>query len=258
MRIIKRLYNDFLRPCKIGDYEKVIKKAKELGYEFHTIRSFEQVIGHKQTGKKYLILRRDVDTKDIKILRKMLEVEKKYGARCSYYFRLSTFDIQLMQDIEKFGGEASYHFEEIASFCYEHKKIDLGFVNTHMNLIRQNFIDNYKEMKALTGLRMDTVASHGDFINVKLGIRNNYLIDERVRKDTGIIREAYDREHEGELDCNIFDLGEKDFAQEIIEVLESGAQTVEWLTHPRQWNSPFWVNLKEEISRVFRGIYMNI
>lgn len=258
MNIRKRIYNDFFRPSKIADYEKVIRCASELGYEFHTIRSFENIIGNKDPHKKYLVLRRDIDTKDIKILKQMLDVEKKYGARCSYYFRLSTVDVPFMQEIERAGGEASYHFEEVASYCYRNHVKSLDIVKKHMDEIRRNFVHNYKYLRRLTGLPMLTVASHGDFMNVRLGVRNNILFNQWVREETGIIREAYDSEHENELNSNIFDLGDQDFAEEIIEELEKGTQTVEWLTHPRQWNSPVWINLKEEIGRALRGIYMKI
>lgn len=122
MRIKRRLYNDFLRPSKEGEYEKLLKAARDNGYEFHTVFSFEDVVGRGRIdGKKYLILRRDIDTADFKILRKMLVLEKKYGARATYYFRWNTINVKLMHEIAEAGGEASYHFEEIATYCYKHR-----------------------------------------------------------------------------------------------------------------------------------------
>ena len=37
MNIKKRIYNDFFRPSKEGEYEQILKAAKEKGYEFHTM-----------------------------------------------------------------------------------------------------------------------------------------------------------------------------------------------------------------------------
>lgn len=256
MRIAKRLYDDFFRPSKIEDYERVIRTASECGYEFHSICSFEQLDGRLEPEKKYFILRRDIDTADIAILRKMLYVEKKYGARCSYYFRLSTMDVDFMREIQDNGGEASYHYEEIASYCYRHHLKNKNLVLVHMEDIRKMFIRNYFSFKQKTGCPCLTIASHGDYMNVQLGIRNAAIIDERVRQETGIIREAYDEQHESLLEKNIADLGDKDFAEEIIGVLKDGYHVVEWLTHPRQWNSPVWINLKEEVSRIGKGLYM--
>ena len=76
MNIKRRLYDDFFRPSKEVEYEQILKSAKENGYEFHTVLSFEDVVKNGvQPDKKYLILRRDIDTADFKILRKMLALE---------------------------------------------------------------------------------------------------------------------------------------------------------------------------------------
>ena len=68
MYIIKRLYDDFLRPSKEADYERILKAAYDNGYEFHTMLSFEDIIREGRIeGKRYLILRRDIDTADSKL-----------------------------------------------------------------------------------------------------------------------------------------------------------------------------------------------
>lgn len=45
MNIKRRLYNDFLRPSKEDEYERILRTAKEARYEFHTVLSFEDVVG---------------------------------------------------------------------------------------------------------------------------------------------------------------------------------------------------------------------
>lgn len=45
MNIKRRLYNDFLRPSKEDEYERILRTAKENGYEYHTVLSFEDVVG---------------------------------------------------------------------------------------------------------------------------------------------------------------------------------------------------------------------
>lgn len=256
----RRLYADFFRPSKEEEYERIIKTAKEKGYEFHTVLSFEEVL---KTGidkdKKYLILRRDIDTADFKILRKFLEIEKKYGARSTSYFRWNTINKKLMADIEKCGGESSYHYEEIASFCYQHRIREKKVVIERMEEIRGLFIANIEKFRKKTGVSCLTVASHGDYVNTKFQFQNKELMDERVRKETGIIREAYDSEHMSALTFRIADQVEGDMtAAKVIEALERGEQVLEVLTHPRQWNSPIWVNLKEEIVRICKGLYMRL
>ena len=118
-----RIYSDFLMPSRLDDYKKLLKIALDSGYKIDSIAGFyEKIETHKIDSKKrYLILRHDIDT-DIKTAMEMWNIERSMGVISSYYFRLSTFDVNLMQEISKSGGEASYHFEEVATFA---KKKDL-------------------------------------------------------------------------------------------------------------------------------------
>lgn len=260
MNIKRRIYNDFLRPSKETEYECILKTAVDNGYEFHTMLSFEDIIVKDiEVGKKYLILRRDIDTADSKILRKMLALEKKYCARATYYFRWNTIDVKLMQEISEAGGEASYHYEEIATYCYKHKIKSKELMLQHMEEIRDLFINQYSKFKEKTGQPCLTIASHGEFVNTKLGVQNTTIIDERVRKATGIVREAYDKPHMDMLTCRIADQVEMEhFTEKAIAAIERGEPVLELLTHPRQWNSPVWINLKEELNRVGKEFFWRI
>lgn len=260
MNIKERLYNDFFRPSKVGEYERILKAARDNGYEVHTMLSFEDVIKNDlEKGKKYLILRRDIDTADFKILRKMLALEKEYGARATYYFRWNTISVKLMKEIAEAGGEASYHFEEIATYCYRHRIRSRQKMLEHIEEIKDLFIDQLKEFRQKTDQPCLTIASHGDYVNSKFKFQNKELIDERVRKTCGIKREAYDEVHMDILTCRIADQSEmENFTEKAIAAIERGEPVLELLTHPRQWNSPVWVNLKEEIVRVFKQIYMGL
>lgn len=260
MNIKKRLYDDFFRPSKEREYEEILKTAKKCGYEFHTMLSFEELIeGGINSDKKYLILRRDIDTADSYILRKFLEIEKKCGARATYYFRWNTIDKKLMRDIEEAGGEASYHYEEIATFCYKHKIRSKEVVLSRIEEIRDLFIANIAKFRKETGTKCLTIASHGDYVNTKIRLQNKEIINERVRLATGIIREAYDSEHFDVLTFRLADQVERDnFTPKAIDAIKRGEPVLELLTHPRQWNSPIWINLKEEIVRLIKGLYMRL
>lgn len=260
MGIKKRLFNDFFRPSKECEYELILMAALDNGYEFHTVLSFEDVIANGiEEGKKYLILRRDIDTADFKILRKMLALEKIYGARATYYFRWNTINIKLMKDIAEAGGEASYHYEEIATYCYKHKIKSKDVMMQRIEEIRDLFIEQYAKFKAKTGQPCLTIASHGEFVNTRLNVQNTVIVDDRVRETCGIKREAYDRPHMDVLTCRIADQVEmENFTNKAIAAIEREEPVLELLTHPRQWNSPMWVNLKEEINRVYKEIYWKL
>ena len=258
MDLKQRIYNDFFRPSKEDEYEEILKAAQKAGYEFHTVLSFEDVIltGIKPE-KKYLIMRRDVDTGDFKILHKMLDLEKKYGARATYYFRWNTLNEGLMKDISENGGEASYHYEEIATYCYRHHIKSKEKMYEKIETIRDLFVENYFRFKKLTGQKCFTISSHGDYLNTLINCPNKILINDRVRETCGIIREAYDAPHMKSLTCRIADQIEMDsFTEKALLAIENREHVLELLTHPRQWNSPVYVNLKEEIVRMLKGLYM--
>ena len=85
--LCRRVYHDYLRPDQTTGYEALLRMAVENGYVFETVSSFDQRIreGGVQPQSRYCILRRDVDTKALSTLRRMLQAEVKYGARCSYF-----------------------------------------------------------------------------------------------------------------------------------------------------------------------------
>ena len=189
----------------------------------------------------------------------MLALEKKYGARATYYFRWNTIDVNLMKEIAAAGGEASYHYEEIATYCYKHRIRSKEVMLQHMEAIRDLFIKQFATFKEKTGLPCLTIASHGEFVNTRLKVQNTEIIDERVRKICNILREAYDKPHMELLTCRIADQKEMEhFHEKAIAAIERGEPVLELLTHPRQWNSPIWVNLKEELNRVCKEIYWRV
>lgn len=74
-----------------------------------------------------------------------------------------------------------------------------------MEEIRDILISNIIKFRKVTGRPCLTIASHGDYVNTKFKIQNKELVDNRVRKAAGIIREAYDKEHFDLLTCRIAD-----------------------------------------------------
>jgi len=250
--IFKRIYNNFLMPSRIDDYEKIIKTAKDNGYEFHSVRSFESVKDHIDPQRKYLVLRCDVDTPDYKTLRNFLNIEYKYGAASSYYFRLSTVNYQFMREVERKGGEASYHYEEIATYCYEKRIKNKLLIDANLADIQSIFINNYNSFKEKSRLPCLIVASHGEFVNVRLGIPNKYLINNEIKFELGIIREAYDDEHINKLTCRIADHSSQFFIEEAINAIENGENVLELLIHPRQWRSAGWINFKMDFIRFYK------
>ena len=257
-KLTDRIYSDFLMPSRLQEYEVLLKTAMDAGYEICSIREFWRKIKSNQVNADslYLILRHDIDT-DLKTAEEMWRVEKKLGVKSSYYFRLSTLDIRMMKEMEQFGTEASYHYEEVATLAKKFKWKNAKDVNEHLGQISQTFINNLKFIRARSGLPLEIVASHGDFANRKLGIANWILLkDKKVREDSGIELEVYDDSFMKYVNTRHSDGSYPDFwkKNDPLKSIQDRSKVIYILVHPRQWKVRIAVNLRENLVRIMEGI----
>lgn len=245
-------------PSRLDEYESLLQKALYRGYEIHSVFSFWSKINTSglDPHKKYLILRHDIDT-DLSTAKEMWKIEQRLGIAASYYFRLSTIDISFMQLIHKTGSEASYHYEELASYCKRNgiKKHDK--VHKEMDHIRSIFKENYLFLKKQTMLPMKTVASHGDFVNRKLRMANEEILkDKSLRKELGIVFEVYDDTLMTYLTKRYSDTLAPSFwkPENPIESFQRNEHIVYILTHPRHWRRHILENTLDNIKRFWEGI----
>ncbi len=256
--IIKRIEHDFFILNRINEYERLLKCFKDNGFIFHTVRSFENI---SEPSSKICILRRDVDSRNKSILNEMLSVEKNYEACCSYYFRLRTLDIPFMQKIEEFGGEASYHFEEIASYAIKHHLKSREEVFSHIDDIRDNFCENIKKVRSKSGLECVTISSHGEWINRKLKVTNRELLNDRIRSEMGIVCETYDTDCMNRVNIRHADHNEPrdSFVDRISEEISDKEQTIVYiLTHPSHWKSDWGGSLRINVRRITDELYWRL
>lgn len=78
--------------------------------------------------------RHDIDT-DVGGARAFFEIEKALGIRASYYFRLSTIDRDLMREINSYGSEVGYHYEELATHAKRYGLNTPAVARAHMDAI---------------------------------------------------------------------------------------------------------------------------
>ena len=141
---------------------------------------------------KLLILRHDVDS-DIETTRAMWRIERELGIKSSYFFRLSTVDLPLMREIEACGGSVGYHFEELATVAKRKGLKTREQVMEDLPYMRDPFERNLTELRDQTQLPLRFVASHGDFVNRRLGVPNWVILrDAAFRDRMNIELEAYD------------------------------------------------------------------
>ena len=253
--LYNRIYADYLMPSRLKEYEKIITQSISEGYTHITLKDYYTALANNKLKGRYFIHRHDIDT-DIRTTKKMFAIEKKHNIKTTYYFRLSTITPKLMKEIEEFGSEASYHFEEIATFCKKNKIKSKEKAISRLDEIKAEFHKNFKQLESDLGYKFKTVASHGDFVNRKLNLINNEITnDPKLRLSLEIDCEAYDSNLHESFNAYISDKPyPKYYSPENIFDVIGKADIICMLTHPRQWETNFWVNTKDNVLRFFEGV----
>jgi hypothetical protein len=254
--LLNRLYADYFMPSRLAEYEALLIRAKAAGYRQLSVRSFHRTLreglsGAGQPPHKTLVHRHDIDS-DVRTARKLFALEVKHGVGASYYFRLSTLDYGFMRDIEAAGGEASYHYEEVASFAKRHRLHSADQVRARFPEIRDLFVRNYLSIRERAGLPMTTVASHGDFANRRLQVINHELLrDPELRRRCGIECEAYDADLLRHFDIYISDRPHPMYYYPVSPFEALGQQQrICLLTHPVQWETNWLENTRCNVVRL--------
>lgn len=252
-----RIYGDYLMKNRFGLYRNILETAIAKGYEHLSMIQFYHLIkeGKLTADKKIFIHRHDIDT-DKKGAAIFFEIEKSLCIKSSYYFRLSTLEIPLMKEINNYGSEASYHYEEIASYCKRNGILKPEQVAQHLAAIREEFKKNFTAVETNLGYKLRTVASHGDFVNRKLKIANHLLLQQELKDELGIVAEAYDPVFTENYSIKISDKEAPVYFAPThpLEAIEKQFPVIYLLTHPRQWRTRFLTNTKDNLQRIKEGI----
>lgn len=178
----------------------------------------------------------------------------------TYYFRKSTIDKRLIQDLEEYGYETGYHYEEIADYEKKHKTRSVKQLENRMDEISSLFRKNLSNFRNITGSKSLSVSSHGDFINVLYNYGNrNILKNQSIRDELGILVEAYDKivnENVGARFADQILLDE--FTGHVENAIHQGIECIMILTHPRNWKVDWISNTKENVKRMMQGVAYRI
>ena len=126
-----------------------------------------------------------------------------------------------------------------------------------MPTIRKLFHENLKILREKSGLPLNIVASHGDFVNRKLKMYNwEILKDGDFRKTVGVDLEVYDdvfvrnisRRHSDNLYPSFWK------PENPLQAVRAEAPRVYVLVHPRHWRTNPKVNFVDNVHRVFEGV----
>lgn len=243
-----RIYANYFMKNRYKEYEEFLKAFLNAGYQFICIRDYEKL---KDKNCKHIILRHDIDS-DVKIAKKMFEIEKQLNIKSTYYFRLCTFNAKLIKEIYEYGSEVGYHYEEIAQYCKDKRQFSKDFVYNNIEEIKKCMINNVSEFEEKAGIKIDSIASHGDFINRKINIRNEYLYDKDMKKRLNLI-EAYDIDRL--IDFRTIDaMYPKYWQHDYKKAIDLNSQNVLILVHPRWWDKAPITRTMLEVERAVEAI----
>ncbi|WP_426195146.1 hypothetical protein [Massilia sp. DWR3-1-1] len=254
--LIDRLYSDYAMPSQLAKHESAIVAAADAGYAQISVREFVRGLPQRaHAHARTLVHRHDIDT-DLRTARKLFEIEKRHQVRSSFYFRLSTLDFRLMHEIEEYGGEASYHYEELATFAKRHRIKRPTDVMSRLPEIKEEFASNFLSIERTLGSKMTTVASHGDFANRRLKLHNTIILgDAALRTMCGITCEAYDAVLMNNTDIYISDRPHPQYFYPTTPRDALGRHArIYLLTHPRQFETNWIENTKENLARLYQSL----
>ena len=252
--LFNRLYSDYLMPSRLDKYEALLQTASERGYRQTSVREFLRAPSSADRPST-LVHRHDIDT-DLRTAAKMFNAEARQGITASYYFRLSTLDFGLMREIEAYGSEASYHFEEAADFAKRHHIKNAAVLRSRFPLIRAQFRQNLARIEAALGKKLVTVASHGDFANRRLKVINNEILGDRAfRARCGIDCETYDAELLSQFDLYISDRPHPLYFHPMAPQDALGRyRSICLLTHPSQWETNWRESTRCNVRRLVEDL----
>lgn len=254
--IFNKLYSGYLMPSRLGTYEAFVFLALNSGYLQTSVRAyFKSMRGSEYCNNKIIVHRHDIDS-DIRTARKLFEIERKYNIRSSYYFRIATLDYEFMREIEEYGSEASYHYEEVATFAKKNHLKNPAEIRKHLPEIRNEFLINFNLIEERLGKKLTTVASHGDFVNRRLKLINHELLDDQKLRDRcGIECESYDRTLLNNFDIYISDRPHPQYYHPISPFDAIGQHNkICFLTHPAHWETNWVENTKVNLYRLYEGM----
>jgi hypothetical protein len=249
-----RIYADFIMPSRLPAYGQLLESALRADYAVASIDEFWKLIvdGAVEPARRYLVLRHDIDT-DAATARRMWQIEQSIGIRGSYFFRLSTVDLTLVSAINAGGAHASYHYEELATLAKlrraRSREDAMRLVPEAQDLFRANL----EWLRATTGLPIHIVASHGDFMNRRLGVPNLVILDDRqYRRAIGIELETYDDEFMRFISSRHSDTLHPVYwiPSSPLDAIQQGEPVIYLLVHTRHWRVNRAANALDDVRRL--------
>jgi len=243
MGVINRINRDYFQKSRAKEYEHLISAAVNQGYEVLSVIDYWYLIQSKslKDGCNYLVLRHDVDVNNVSGNTFFFEIEKKYGVKATYYFRLFSMKahLPLISDLKQAGFEVGYHYEELATLSKKNGWGASKCVEKNRAIIEKAFCENLSFFKQETGLTVYSICAHGDWMNRHLGIPNQTQFSKEFLNEQNILLEAYDSSYMSAFDVYISDvaLHPRKWARNysVMDAIKDGKSRIYFLSHEGLW-----------------------
>src|SRR5262245_600214 len=251
-RICERIYADYLAGNRLEEYRRLAESSLALDFCHWTLADLNASIATNSIAPdaKVFVHRHDIDT-DVGGARAFFEIEKSLGIRATYYFRLNTIDRDLMREINGYGSEVGYHYEELATLVKHCGRHTRAAALAHMDAITAEFARNFRSLEQSLGFKIRSVASHGDFANRRIGMQNTEILDnDELRRRLGIECEGYDASLMAFFEAYLSDdLPTRPYKRgSPFEAIQS-KRSICLLTHPRHWRTNVLSNTGDNLWR---------
>ncbi len=256
-----RLKADYLIRSRIGEYQSLLREARNRGYALLSLIEFYDQVkqGLVPPDRRCLVLRHDVDVRNIRCTEAFYERELDQGGHATYYFRLSTAKVheRLIGNLLASGFEVGYHFEEPAALVKRRHLKSRDEVFSKRNEIQEMFRGNCQVFRKSYNQHLRSVCSHGDWINRRLGFENHELIDASLLTECGLSFEAYQDTFVRYFDIYVSDVTDPPAIwrdnYSLSEAFAAEKARIYLLTHERYWYPGPLVYTGENLNRAWEG-----
>ena len=241
------------------EYARLLAASKRAGYELVGLQEFHERAPVEGEDWRALALRHDVDIRDVDGNEAFLAVERSVEARATYYFRMSTAGphADLIRRLLRGGFEVGYHYEEGATVAKRHGLTSRAALEARRSEVAALFRDNCAEFRNRWNPGLSSVASHGDWINGRLGFANSVFVTPQLLSECGLRFEAYAGDFLSGFDVYVSDAARYParWANEygVYEAMRDGRRRICLLTHERRWHPSCLAGLAADAGRVADG-----
>lgn len=245
-----------------GDqYAKLLRAAGEAGFVSVSLADFHARSSQGETlAGRWLALRHDVDICDPAGNEAFRTAEVEAGARSTFYFRLSTVRAHARL-IERLLGdrfEVGYHFEEAATVAKRHALASRSEVQGRRAEIADLIRSNCAMFRERWNPNLESIASHGDWANRRLGVTNNEFVTSELLAACGLRFEAYGEPILGRVAAYVSDVAtppaEWARGYGLTDALQDGRSPICLLTHERRWHLNRKASVAADADRLFDEI----